>query len=50
VRVAGLHLLPETHPERMRRRVEESKPGLLRVLFGRWDPDILAIQREGNQG
>jgi hypothetical protein len=48
VRVAGLHSLPETHAERMRRRVEASKPGLLRVLFGRWDPDILAIQREGN--
>ena len=47
VRVAGLHSLPKTHAERIRRRVEASKPGLLRVLFGRWDPDILAIQREG---
>ncbi len=49
VRVAGLHSLPETHAERIRRRVEASKPGLLRVLFGRWDPEILAIQREGNE-
>ncbi len=47
VRVAGLHSLPETHAERIRRRVEASKPGLLKVLFGRWDPDVLAIQREG---
>ncbi len=47
VRVVVLHSLPETHAERIRRRVEESKPGLLRVLFGRWDPDLLAIQREG---
>ena len=47
VRVAGLHSLPETHAERIRRRVEASKPGLLRVLFGRWDADILAIQQEG---
>jgi hypothetical protein len=48
VRVAGLHSLPETHAERIRRRVEASKPGLLRVLFGQWDPEILSIQREGN--
>jgi hypothetical protein len=47
VRVAGLHSLSETHAEWIRRRVEESKPGLLRVLFGRWDPDVVAIQREG---
>ncbi len=47
VRVAGLHSLPETHAERIRRRVEASKLGLLRLLFGRWDPDVLAIRREG---
>ena len=47
VRVAGLHSLPETHAERIRQRVEASKPELLRVLFGRWDPDVLAIQGEG---
>ena len=47
VRIAGLHSLSETHAERIRRRVEASKPGLLRVLFGRWDPDVLAIQQEG---
>jgi hypothetical protein len=48
VRVSGLHSLSEAHAERIRRRVEGSKPGLLRVLLGRWDADILAIQREGN--
>ncbi len=47
VRVAGLHSLPEIHAGQIRRRVEASKPGLLRILFGRWDPDLLAIQREG---
>ena len=47
VKVAGLHLLSETHAEWMRRRVEESKPGLLRLLFSRWDPDLVAVQREG---
>jgi hypothetical protein len=48
VRVASLHSLPEAHAERIRRRVEASKPGLLRIVFGRWDPGVVAIQREGN--
>jgi hypothetical protein len=47
VGVAGLHSLPKTRADRIRRRVQESKPGLLRVLVGRWDPDVVAIQREG---
>ena len=47
VRVAGLHSLPKTHAERIRRRVEASKPGLLRLLFSRRDPDLGAVQREG---
>ncbi len=47
MRVAGLHSLPMTQAERIRRRVEASELGLLRVLFGRWDPDVLAIQQEG---
>jgi hypothetical protein len=47
VRVAGLHSLSEAHAERIRRRVEESKPGLLRLLFSRWDPDLEAVQRKG---
>ena len=47
VRVAGLHSLSEAHAERIRRRVEESKPELLRLLLSRWDPDLVAVQREG---
>ena len=47
VRVAGLHSLSKAHAEQIRRRVEESKPGLLRLLFSRWDPDLGAVQREG---
>jgi hypothetical protein len=47
VRVTGLHSLSETHAERIRRRVEESKLGLLRLLFSRWDPDLVAVQGEG---
>jgi hypothetical protein len=47
VRVAGLHSLSEAHAERIRQRVEESKPGLLRLLFSRWEPNLVAVQREG---
>ena len=35
VRVAGPHSLSEAHAEGIRQRVEESKPGLLRLLFSR---------------
>ena len=47
VRVAGLHSLSDTDAERIRQQVEESKPGILRLLFSRWDPDLVAVQREG---
>jgi hypothetical protein len=47
VRVAGLHSLPETHADRIKRQVEARKPGLLKILFSRWHPDVLAIRREG---
>ena len=47
VRVTGLYSLSEDHAERIRGRVEESKPALLRLLFSRWDPDLVAVQREG---
>jgi len=46
LKVAGLHSLSEAHAERIRRQVEVSKPGLLRVVLGRWDSDLLAVQRE----
>jgi hypothetical protein len=48
VRVIGLHLLSKTHADRIRRQVEASKSGLLKVLLARWDPDVLVIQREGD--
>lgn len=47
VRVASLHLLSEAHAGRIRQRVEGSKPGLLRLLFSRWDPNLVAVQRKG---
>jgi hypothetical protein len=47
LRVAGLHSLSKAHAERIRWRAEESKPALLRLLFWRWVPDLVAVQREG---
>jgi hypothetical protein len=47
VTITGVRSLDQTHADRIRRLVEANKLGLLRVLFGRWDPDALAIQREG---
>ena len=47
VRVAGLHSLSKAHAEQIRRWAEASKPGLLRLLFSRRDPDLGAVQREG---
>ena len=46
VRVTGLYSLSEDHAERIRRRVEENKPALLRLLCSRWDPDLVAVQKE----
>ena len=28
-------------------RIKANKPGLLKILLNRWDPDLEAIQREG---
>ncbi len=47
VSVAGLQSLSPAHADRMRRRVQEGKSGLLRVLLSRRDLDLEAIRREG---
>ncbi len=47
VSVAGLRSLSTAQADRTRRRVQEGKPGLLRVLPSRRDPDPEAIRREG---
>ncbi len=40
VEVRGLCSLSEAHAERVARRIEERKPGLVRILMmGEWDPD-----------
>ena len=35
------------YSERLRERIKANKPGLLKILLNRWDPDLEAIQREG---
>lgn len=46
--VGGLQSLSPTHADRIRRRVEENKVGLVRVLaFGKWGGDLGAVRAEG---
>ena len=33
--------------ERLWERIKSNKPGLLKILLNRWDPDLEAIQRGG---
>ena len=34
-------------PESMAKHIRANKPGLLKVLLSRWDPDLQAIRQEG---
>jgi len=46
--VGGLRSLSPSHADRVRRRVEENKGGLVRVLaFGKWGGDLGAVRGEG---
>jgi hypothetical protein len=47
VEVLGLEFLSPAHANRVQRRVEEHTPGLLKVLWARWDADLEAVRREG---
>ncbi len=47
VEVRGLCSLSEAHAERMTRRMKELRPGLVRILMGKWDADLGAIREEG---
>jgi hypothetical protein len=47
VLIGGLQSLSPTHADRLRRRIEEVKPGLLKVLWARWDEGLGAIRGEG---
>jgi hypothetical protein len=45
--IGGLRSIAPTHADRLRRRIEEAKPGLLKVLWATWDEDLEAIRGEG---
>ena len=47
VAIIGACSLSQAHADQLRRRVEESKTGLLRVLWARWGSDLEAIRYEG---
>lgn len=41
--LSGTRSLSPGHVDRLRRRVEEATPGLLKILWARWDEDLEAI-------
>ena len=45
--MTGAGSLSQARADQLRRRVEESKPGLLRVLWARWDADLETIRYKG---
>ncbi len=49
IRVRGLASVSERHKDRILSRVENHKPGLVKLLVGRWDPDLEAIRGEGRR-
>lgn len=47
IELVGARSLSPVHADRIRQRVEEATPGLLRVLWARGDEDLAAVRREG---
>lgn len=47
VAITELLSLNQAHADQMRRRIEDSKLGLLKVLWARWDADLEAVRHEG---
>ncbi len=47
--VGGLRSLSEAHADRVERRVLHNETGLVRVLLGKWNPDLEAVRREGSR-
>jgi hypothetical protein len=48
--ITGLRSVSPAHADRLRRRVQECKPGLVKVLQARWDADLMAVRCEGETG
>ena len=46
--VLGVRSLSPSHANRLERRVEEAKLGLLKVAWSRWDADLEAVRKEGS--
>jgi hypothetical protein len=47
IEVRDLASLSPAHADRVRQRVEELKPGLVRLLMmGKWDTDLCAVREE----
>jgi hypothetical protein len=44
--VLGVRSLSPAHADRLERRVEAAKPGLIKVACSRWDADLEAIRKE----
>lgn len=44
--LVGLRSLSPCQADRLTRRVEEAIPGLVKVLWSRWDEDLEAIRKE----
>ncbi len=45
--LVGACSLSPAHLDRLQRRVDESTPGLLRVLWVKWDESLTAVLKEG---
>ena len=43
----AISLVGPAYDEEPLQRIKANKPGLLKVLLHRWDPDLEAIQQEG---
>ena len=43
----AISLVGPAYDDEFLQRIKANKPGLLKVLLNRWDPDFEAIQQEG---
>jgi hypothetical protein len=42
-----ISLVGPAYDDELLQRIKANKPGLLKILLNRWDPDLEAIQQEG---
>ncbi len=46
IEIIGGESLSPAHVDKLQRRVDEATPGLLRVLWARWDENLTAVRKE----